>query len=325
VRLGKRHVALILLLGAAVAAIPTMAGGTATPSVSAVNFAFVGSNNSRPAAVAIMPGGSVEFTNTNGLYKHDVFFKGPVPASCSDNGNPGPILGPTEASPGTTLFPAVTWNGACTFTKPGAYTFYCTVHLFEGTIYVNSEGVVPTTTTTTTSTTTSTTPTTTSTTTTTTFTPPPSTTTTQTQTSSTSSAPGSTSPVGTPEPNGPAGPGERAGEPPVLILALVKGAHGATVRGSTEVAPLYGGSRLEVDLVARGAASARAKHAAPTLLGRFVRASVPAGKVSFAVSLNARGRSLLRRRGRLAVTVRIVLTPPGGSAVTVTQGVVLRR
>jgi plastocyanin len=331
VRFGKRYLPLVALLGASLALIPTMAGGTTAPvSVSAVNFAFVGNNNSRPAAVAITPGESVDFTNTNGVYNHDVFFKGPRPASCSDNGNPSPILGPTEANPSTTLFPATTWSGTCTFTQPGVYTFYCTVHLFEGTVYVNAEGTVPTTTTTTTTSTSSTVPistTTTSTTTTspsitsTTQTPLPPSTAQSTSSSSTSSASSST--LGGPPPSGEGQSGSPARTPSV---ALAKSSHGATtVRGSAEIAPRYAGSRLEVDLLSTGASLARAKHPAQVIVGRLVRSSVSAGKVSFSVSLDSRGKRALRRHGRLTLTVRVTLTPRGGTAITLTRGIVLHR
>jgi len=58
-------------------------------------------------------------------------------------------------------------------------------------------------------------------------------------------------------------------------------------------------------------------------LGRSTK-TVAAGRRSFAVRLNARGRKALRR-GRLALTVRITVTPASGAAYTATRKVTLSR
>jgi hypothetical protein len=98
------------------------------------------------------------------------------------------------------------------------------------------------------------------------------------------------------------------------------------VHGSIDVAAIYAGSRLEVDLLLKGVSSARAKHrAAAVRVGRLVRATVPAGRLSFAVSLDAQAKRALRRLGHLALTVKLTLTPPGGPPVTATRTVVLHR
>jgi plastocyanin len=403
VRPGKRHLAFIVVLGAVVGAIPTVAGGTSAVSVQAVNFAFVGNNNSRPAAVAIKPGESVNFTNTNGVYNHDVFFKTSTPASCTDNGSSGPVLGPTEANPSTALFPVSTWNGSCTFTKPGEYKFYCTVHLFEGTIYVNAAGALPPTASTAAATgatettatlngainpdgqptsyyfsygtstsygqktaetvvgednanhvvsavvtglapgttyhfqlvahnqsgnspgsdqTFKTTP-----------APPPPSSPSPTPPASGSSPPPTPPPTPALSPAPLPGAGEisRAqGGSPLLggaanAVKLLSGQHGSAVHGSLAVSPAGAGGRLEVDLLATGASLARAKHPLQVLIGRLVCTSVSAGKVSFSVSLDSRGKRALRRHGHLTLTVRMTLTPRGGTATTVTRGIVLRR
>jgi len=60
-------------------------------------------------------------------------------------------------------------------------------------------------------------------------------------------------------------------------------------------------------------------------VGRLVRASLHAGKVSFAVPLSAKAKHALERHRRLALTVAIVLTPAQGSTVTVTRSVVVTR
>jgi len=78
-------------------------------------------------------------------------------------------------------------------------------------------------------------------------------------------------------------------------------------------------------LLASGASLAKARHKKSTsaVVGRLVRSSLYAGKVSFAVSLNAKAKSALRRHHRLALAVKIVLTPLHGAPVSTTRSVVL--
>ena len=117
----------------------------------------------------------------------------------------------------------------------------------------------------------------------------------------------------------------------VILAPLVEGSvklaaprHFFSVHGSLDVSQTGAGGRLEVDLLAKSASLAAARRSAPVRVGRFVRASVSAGKASFSVALNARGKSALRRHHRLAITVKITLTPTQGAAVTVNRSVVLR-
>lgn len=98
---------------------------------------------------------------------------------------------------------------------------------------------------------------------------------------------------------------------------------GASVAGSLDVSADAAGGRLEVDLLAKGTAIAKAGPAA-VLVGRLIRGSVSAGKVSFAVKLNAKARSALKRHRSLKLTVKITLTPKGGRAASVTRVVVVR-
>jgi hypothetical protein len=108
-------------------------------------------------------------------------------------------------------------------------------------------------------------------------------------------------------------------------VSLTRSQHGNDVRGVAEVPAAYAGSRLEVDLLVSNASLARAGHASRVRVGRFLRASVASGRVSFSIALDARARRALRLHGRLAVTVRIALTPPGGASVTTTRSTVLHR
>jgi hypothetical protein len=86
------------------------------------------------------------------------------------------------------------------------------------------------------------------------------------------------------------------------------------VRGSVQVK--LSGSRLEVSLWAPRKALSGGKSSKLVRIGRSMRASAPAGKVSFAVGTDAKARSALRRHRRLSVTVSIALTPPGGHKLT---------
>jgi plastocyanin len=114
--------------------------------------------------------------------------------------------------------------------------------------------------------------------------------------------------------------------PPLVAssLKLTAPRHGSTVRGSLDVSQSGAGGRLEVALFASNASLTKARRPSKVRVGRLLRSSLKAGVVSFTVPLNARGKSALRRHRRLALTVRIVLTPASGAAATVTRSVVLR-
>jgi hypothetical protein len=106
-------------------------------------------------------------------------------------------------------------------------------------------------------------------------------------------------------------------------LKLAGSQRGSAVRGSIEVSQAGAGGRLEVGLFATGASLAKAGHPARVRVGRLVRSSLQAGSVSFSVPLSAKGKAALRRHRRLALTVKITLTPLRSAAVTVTRVVVL--
>jgi plastocyanin len=111
---------------------------------------------------------------------------------------------------------------------------------------------------------------------------------------------------------------------PIVGAPLLRSAqHGAAVVGSLDVSADGAGGRLEVDLFARGTVIAKAAPAA-VLVGRLIRGSVSAGKVSFAVKLDGKARSALKRHRSLRLTVKITLRPKGGRAASVTRVVVVR-
>jgi plastocyanin len=175
------------------------------------------------------------------------------------------------------------WSGKCTFSQAGTYTFYCTVHGAEMSGTVTvSANGTTTTTTTTPTTTTTTTPT----------TPPPS--------SEESPLVGSVS----------------------QALKLARSQRGGSVKGSLNISKAGAGDRLEIDLFATSASLAKTKHPARIRVGRFVRSSVSAGRMSFVVKLNAKARRALKRHHRLALNVKIMLTPPSGEPFSITRAVV---
>jgi hypothetical protein len=106
-------------------------------------------------------------------------------------------------------------------------------------------------------------------------------------------------------------------------LKLADSQRGSTVHGSIEVSQAGSDGRLEVSLFAAGASLAKVAHPAQVRVGRLVRSSLKAGSVSFSVPLSAKGKVSLRRHRRLALTVKITLTPPHGAVVTVTRVVVV--
>ena len=288
----RRYLPLAAVLGMAVAVLPTVASLATEPTIEAAGGGYGYPFYWSPSTAAVNAGGAVTFKNTSTTVEHGVVWTGgPQTPSC-----PGVPINKGETN----------WKGTCTFTHPGTYSFHCYVHPTEmtGSITVNANG------TTTTTTTTTTTPTTTTST-----TPLPATTATQ------SSPPpaGNTTTTSSNE-----GPQMLLGSPLVAgSLKLTAPGHGSSVRGSLDVSIAGAGGRLEVDLLAKTASLARRGHSKPVTVGRFVRSSVSAGKVSFSVALTARGKSALRRHHRLALTVKITLTPTQGATVTITRSVVL--
>jgi plastocyanin len=109
-------------------------------------------------------------------------------------------------------------------------------------------------------------------------------------------------------------------------LKLTAPRHGSTVHGSVELGSTGVGVGLEVDLLAKGSSLGRARGqgSKSVRVGRLLRRSVSAGKLSFSVPLSAQARRALARRHSLALTVRITLTPALGQVVTLTRAVTLR-
>ena len=271
-RTHRRLVAPAALLGVAVAVLPAMAWSAETTPVEAVNEGggvYGEHHRWSPAQLTVSVGAAVTFRNSSAV-PHGVEWRSAVKPSCEEGTGKVPV-GTTPAASGAK------WSGACTFSQPGTYTFYCTVHGPEmtGTITVNPAS--PTSTTTTAPTTTS--------------------------------APSPTTP----------GP---SNSPLIGSPSLRSSQRGGTVRGSLEVSQAGAGGRLEVDLFANSASLATARRSTRVRVGRLVHNSVSAGKVPFVVGLTPRARKALKRHHRLALTVKIALTPFHGTPVNLTRAVI---
>jgi plastocyanin len=128
------------VLGLAVAVLPAMASSAETTPVEAVNEGEAYEHHRwSPAQVTVLVGAAVTFRNTSEV-PHGVEWRSAIKPSCEEG--PGKVpVGTAPAASGTK------WSGACTFSHPGTYTFYCTIHGPEmtGTITVNAESPTPTT------------------------------------------------------------------------------------------------------------------------------------------------------------------------------------
>ena len=192
----------------------------------------------------------------------------------------------TPSVPVSPTPPQAPWEGKCKFEQPGTYRFE-SVTLFNagpGVDYTKYEIVVE------------------------------------------GAVPGTTTTTpNTPTTTTPTTPNEASNGSPLVggskALALAHSQRGSTVHGSIEVSQAGSGGRLEVGLFLAGA-QGKTGHPHQVRVGRLVRSPVKAGRVSFSVPLTSRGRASLRRHRRLALTVKVTLTPAHGEPATVVRGVV---
>jgi hypothetical protein len=351
VKLRKRYLPVAAVLGAAVAIVPALATGSPAPSEVKLEvnencqdpdwpcWTRPGGRPSYTPSVTIASGGVVAFSDEMSEKANIKWTSTPSgPPTCSSEVPVSPMPAKTD------------WEGTCKFEQPGTYRFESST-LYDGVVnYTEYEIVVEgastgttTTSTTTTTTPTTTTPTTTTTTpTTTTPTTTTPTTTTPTTTTPTTTTPTTTTPTATTStqpsgggaltsaastattPNSMETPPPPGGGRPLATLALANAQHGDAVHGTVQIPAADGGARLEVELLAQGASLAKVKRGGSSRVGRLVRSSAPAGTVSFAVSLDAAAKRALHHHHELALTVKIVLTPKHGAAMTLTRSVVVR-
>jgi plastocyanin len=272
------------LLGAAVVVLPAVASSE-TPSIKAVDEGGIYGESHRwePPTATVNASGVVSFSNPSATVSHGVEWKSPPATPNCSSSVP---VGATVAASGKN------WSGTCTFTQPGKYEFWCTVHHKEmsGTIMVNASGATP---------------------------PPPT-------TQTTTSGGGSST---TPGASGPQAGSGVSGSPLAgsasQSVKVAASQHGRSVRGSVAISQAGEGGSLEVDLLAKSASLASGGHATQVRVGKLVLSHLRTGKVAFSVALNSRARGALRRHRRLALSARFVVRPVSGSTVTVTRSVVL--
>jgi hypothetical protein len=108
---------------------------------------------------------------------------------------------------------------------------------------------------------------------------------------------------------------EPASGPLFGSLKLASTQHGGVVHGSLVVSSAGSEGQLQIELLTKGA---------PAPAGKLVRSSLHAGKLTFALPLSAKAKHTLKAHRRLTLTVKIVLTPKHGAAMTLTRSVVVR-
>ena len=107
----RLRLGLALALGTAMLAVPAVA---AEPTVEATV-----ANTWSPSTTTVSSGGAVNIVNPSMITLHGVEWKsGPNTPSCTSR----VPVGSSPAASGTN------WSGSCTFTAPGTYVFWCTVH-----------------------------------------------------------------------------------------------------------------------------------------------------------------------------------------------------
>jgi hypothetical protein len=291
VKLRKRYLPVAAVLGAAVAIVPVPAPAlAAAPSEAKLE---VNENCVEPEWPCWATPGS-----SQPAFKVTIASGGSV--TFIDHGKEANIAwtsAPATCEPSVPVAPAASktgWEGKCTFATPGTYKFESSTLFNEGGSldYTKYEVVVEGSTTA----------------------PPPATT-----------GEGGSKGVSTPgtTTSGPAPAGESpTGSPLSGAPTIGSSQRGATVRGSLQISKAGAGDRLVVELVATTASLAGAGRSTQ-VVGRSVSASVSAGRQSFSVKLDARAKRALKRRHRLALKVRITLTPAYGQATSVTRSVTL--
>ena len=81
-------------------------------------------------------------------------------------------------------------------------------------------------------------------------------------------------------------------------------------------------SRVEVDVFLPAVQRGKHRHK-QELLGKLVKTRVAKGKLIMKIRLNSAGRRLLRQRRSLRLSLKLIVTPPGGKPTSVTKPVTL--
>ena len=122
-RPARRHGLLLAPLAFTAFMLPGIADSATTASVEALNEPATIYNEERhywsPAKVDIAGSGTVTFSNKSAAVYHGVYWTSAAKPVCEEGAKKVPV-GLSKSD--------VSWSGGCTFSKPGAYTYYCTVH-----------------------------------------------------------------------------------------------------------------------------------------------------------------------------------------------------
>ena len=196
---------------------------------------------------------------------------------------------PTAADPGPRL-PAEPsgpgWAGTCTFDTSAVYHLVCGLHPdMRATITVGNPSPPP-------------------------GPPPP-------------VAPPPPPPAGAAPPPAGATPPTGALGPAASGLRVAATQSGTIVRGSLLIA--RAGSRLDVRVDARRKALGSTQRSGSVRVGRLGRTALGARRVAFAVKLTTAAVRALRGNGRLALTLRVTVTPTTGDVYRATRAVSTRR
>jgi plastocyanin len=278
-----------LAAGGALGAAPT------TATVDAVDYAFVVQGGGGTTSTIAL-GGTVDFRYPSGGDEHNVRFTRDG-VSCTQTDGVG---GATNSKVVPETPEEQGWAGRCTFSQAGSYSFICDVpeHDMTGSIVVVDERPATTDTGTGTGTTgTQTTPP---------AGPGPGT---------TPTTPTATTPVV------PKAPPSRV--PPAPVITGARAQKGTALRGT--IAKGGDRSKVAVDVRAtRGSVKAPGRRTALVSVGKTAAKTSAAGRLSFAIKLDARARAALKQRRKLTLDVRVTITLPVIGAQSETFRVVLR-
>jgi len=116
--------------------------------------------------------------------------------------------------------------------------------------------------------------------------------------------------------SGAGGTGTSPATTAISALQLGAARHGGAVHGSLRVSQTAAGGTLTIVLQAR-----LGGHRVE--VGKLRRSQISAGSQSWTIALSGRARHALHAKGRLAVTAKVSLTPPAGTAVSLTRTLTL--
>jgi plastocyanin len=109
---------------------------------------------------------------------------------------------------------------------------------------------------------------------------------------------------------------------PLAGLKIAKTQKGSKVAGS--IASIAAGSALSIEITARPA-DLKTSATKPVRVGRSVKNDLPAGTAKFSIKLSSKALKAIKKKGKLALKVKITLTPPGDAAAKATKSVTLKR